>query len=62
MSALCERYGVTRSGYYARRGRKPSAHTRGDQRLLVHIRGIFEASEGTYGSPRVHAVPTTTTP
>jgi transposase InsO family protein len=47
---------VTRSGYYAWRGRKPSAHAREDQRLLVRIRDIFEASEGTYGSPRVHAV------
>jgi len=47
---------VTRTGYYAWRGRRPSAHARGDQRLLVRIRGIFEASEGSYGSPRVHAV------
>lgn len=47
---------MTRTGYYAWRGRKPSAHARGDQRLLVRIRSIFEASEGTYGSPRVHAV------
>ena len=47
---------MTRTGYYAWRGRKPSAHARGDQRLLVRIRGIFEASAGTYGSPRVHAV------
>ena len=46
---------MTRSGYYAWRDRDPSARTRRDERLLGRIRGIFEASEGTYGSPRIHA-------
>ena len=55
MKALCQRYGVTRAGYYAWCRRKPSLHTRQDERLLARIRAIFEASEGTYGSPRIHA-------
>jgi len=53
--ALCQHYGVTRAGYYAWRRRKPSRHARQDERLLVRIRAIFEASEETYGSPRIHA-------
>jgi putative transposase len=46
---------VTRSGYYAWRDRDRSERRKRDERLLGRIRGIFEASEGTYGSPRIHA-------
>jgi len=52
---LCSRYGVTRAGYYAWRGRRVSAHDRHDERLSVRIHAIFGASDGTYGSPRIHA-------
>lgn len=55
MTALCERYGVSRAGYYAWVHRGPSSRARRDERLARRIRGVFEASEGTYGSPRVHA-------
>ena len=55
MTALCKRHEVTRSGYYAWRRRKPSVHARKDERLLKRIRAVFEASEGTYGSPRIHS-------
>jgi transposase InsO family protein len=55
VKALCQRHRVTRAGYYAWCRRKPSLHTRQDERLLARIRAIFEASEGTYGSPRIHA-------
>jgi len=55
VKALCERYGVTRAGYYVWRGRKQSPHDREDERLLGRIRAIFEVSYGTYGSPRIHA-------
>jgi transposase InsO family protein len=55
VKGLCERYGVTRAGYDAWRGREPSRHDRQDERLVARIRAIFEASEGTYGSPRIHA-------
>jgi len=53
--ALCERYGVTRAGYYAWRQRESSRHDRQDERLVARIRAIFGGSEGTYGSPRIHA-------
>jgi len=55
VKTLCARHGVTRAGYYSFRRREPSAHARKDERLLKRIRAVFEASEGTYGSPRIHA-------
>ncbi len=55
MKGLCERYGVTRAGYYAWRRRGISRHERLDQRLSVRIAAVWRASEGTYGSPRIHA-------
>jgi putative transposase len=56
VKTLCARHGVTRAGYYSFRRREPSARARRDERLLKRIRAVFEASAGTYGSPRVHAV------
>jgi len=55
VKTLCARHGVTRAGFYAWRRREPSAHFRQDHRLLARIRAVFEASQETYGSPRVHA-------
>lgn len=46
---------MTRAGYYLWLNRKPCARARQDERLLNRIRAVFEASDGTYGSPRVHA-------
>jgi transposase InsO family protein len=55
VKTLCARHGVTRAGYYSFRRRLPSLRARLDERLLERIRAVFDASEGTYGSPRVHA-------
>jgi putative transposase len=55
VKALCRRHGVTRAGYYAWCRRKPSVHARLDESVLARIRAVFEASEQTYGSPRIHA-------
>lgn len=52
---MCERYGVTRAGYYAWLRRGASAHDLDDDRLSLRIRAIFDASNGTYGNPRIHA-------
>jgi putative transposase len=49
------RFGVSRSGYYAWRGRPVSSRLVEDRRLTVEIAAIFAWSEGTYGSPRIHA-------
>lgn len=50
---MCRVLGVSPSGYYAWRGRGPSARTRSDEVLLRRIRLIHQHSEGTYGAPRI---------
>ena len=47
-------HSVSRSGYYAQLDREESERAGRDRRLLVLIRAFFEASDGNYGSPRVH--------
>ena len=51
----CEVLLVSRSGYYAWRGRGPSTTERRRVELTEQIRDIHQASRQTYGSPRVHA-------
>ena len=51
---MCRRLRVSRAGYYAWRCRKPSARAQRDGYLTVRIRALFEAFDGTYGSPRIH--------
>jgi putative transposase len=51
----CRVLGVSRSGYYAWRGRGEPARVQADARLSQQITAIHQASRGTYGSPRVHA-------
>jgi len=55
VSALCKVLEVSRSGYYAWEQRVPSARSREDAKLRVHIAAIHERSRGLYGAPRVHA-------
>jgi putative transposase len=45
--------GVRRGSYYAWRSRGESARLEQDRDLRKRIREVFEASGGTYGSPRV---------
>jgi putative transposase len=52
---MCRVLGVSPSGYYAWRHRKPSARARADAVLRERIRTVHAASYGTYGAPRVHA-------
>lgn len=47
--------GVSRSGYYAYRQRKPSLREQEQAQLTQKIQAIFLQSRGTYGSPRIHA-------
>ena len=54
LAQLCRWLDVTRSGFYAWRGRPESTHTRDDHRLKVLVRASFEASTQRYGSPRGH--------
>ncbi len=47
--------GVSRSGYYAWKERRPSRRVQADEFMLVDIRAIYQQSRKTYGSPRIHA-------
>ncbi len=51
----CRVLGVSESGYYARRGRPPSARAIRHVWLTDLIRQVHAASRGTYGARRVHA-------
>jgi putative transposase len=52
---MCTLLAVSVSGYYAWRNRDPSERQLDDMVILAHIRAHFSASNGTYGSPRMHA-------
>lgn len=54
VTVLCEVLGVSKSGFYAWAGRKPSLRAQLDALLLERIRCIHRDSRETYGSPRVH--------
>jgi transposase InsO family protein len=51
---MCQLYEVTRAGFYAWRSRERSERERQNEALLGRIRRVYEASRGTYGSPRVY--------
>lgn len=50
---LCRVAGVSRSGFYAYKTRRPGVRARANQAVLVEIRQIHETSRRTYGAPRV---------
>ena len=50
---MCEQLGVSRSGYYAWKHRKPSPRQQEDAVLKEAIKESHKESRGTYGSPRV---------
>jgi transposase InsO family protein len=45
---------VSRSGYYAWKGRPASSRALADAALVIEIKTAHEAGRGHYGSPRVH--------
>jgi putative transposase len=49
----CQALGVSRSGYYARKKRPPSARRRRDAELKPKVRQAFERNKRNYGSPRI---------
>ena len=51
---MCPLLNVSVSGYYAWKHRGPSRRQLDDMVFLAHIRAHFTASNGTYGSPRMH--------
>ena len=50
---LCERLGVSSSGYYKWRNRKPSHRQKDNTRIAKKIVSIFHEHDGNYGSPRL---------
>lgn len=55
VKTLCQALKVSTSGYYAARGRPPSARSERQTLLTSHIRAIHTTSRHTYGAPRIHA-------
>jgi len=55
VSRQCEVLGVSRAGYYDWKERPESVRAVESKELLRRIRDIYEESEETYGSPRIHA-------
>lgn len=55
LELLCRVLEVSRSGYYAWRGRPKSERAKDDEVLTETIKEVHAGSRGTYGSPRVHA-------
>lgn len=51
---LCRLMQVSRSGFYAWRGRAKSPRAKANQALLEQIRETFKDFRGVYGSPRIH--------
>jgi len=52
---MCHALRVSASGYYAWRVRPESQRSRDDRQLTQLIRCVHAESDGTYGSPRIHA-------
>jgi putative transposase len=50
----CEALGVSRSGFYAWKGRPAAPRAVEDASLVIEIKAAHEAGRGNYGSPRVH--------
>ena len=55
VNMLCRVLKVSKSGFYAWRGRTPSRREMADAELRKQIEDIHSNSRGTYGAPRVHA-------
>ncbi len=53
---MCGLLGVTRSGYYAWKARKPGTRAEANQRLVAMIEQEHQHSRKTYGSPRLQVV------
>ena len=52
-AVTCRALGLSQSWFYKWRDRKPTARQQRRAELAVKVREIFDASGGTYGSPRV---------
>jgi putative transposase len=53
VAPMCRVLGVSKSGYYAWRTRKPSARRTEDERFKVAIKAAHERGRGTYGPEKI---------
>ena len=51
---MCQRFGVSRSGFYAWEKRTPRTTNKRDMTLLKHIKKVHRGRHRCYGSPRVY--------
>ena len=56
IQAMCEAYGVSKSGYYAWLNRKDSPRQVKNAQLAAIIKKIHLKSYGVYGSPRITVI------
>ena len=54
VTRMCKVLKVSRSGYYAWRTRPVSAREMANRKLANKIEAVYNDSDGTYGSPRIH--------
>ena len=54
VTCMCEVLDVSSSGYYAWRGRPPSAREMANRELVKKIKAVYNDNYGTYGSPRIY--------
>ena len=54
VTRLCKVLDVSPSGYYAWRGRPPSAREMANRALVKKIKAVYNDSYETYGSPRIY--------
>ena len=55
VQVMARALGVSRSGFYAFKGRSPGNRAVADAALVEEIKRIHKASKRTYGAPRIHA-------
>jgi putative transposase len=55
IACMCRWLGVSKSGYYDWRSRRPSAAARRREILKLKIAALFAANDGAYGYRRLHA-------
>jgi putative transposase len=54
VTRMCEVLDVSPSGYYAWRGRPPSAREMANRELVKKIEAVYNDNYGIYGSPRIY--------
>ena len=54
VTCMCKGLDVSTSGYYAWRERPPSKREMANRKLYKKIKTAYNASHGTYGSPRIY--------